>query len=366
MKNKIKKIVTATILSAVGATTIATLSGSEKLACPQHCKAISVYSGTGVSSSKIGKIIETSSPVSYNTFSSANNYNYLSQSADIETNISSIPEITGSFQIYFLSNTPSVMLSSNSSNYSNSMNYRQNFSNQKLNELVTKKAILMVYLNELNQNNVNLSNEDKIQLGEYVKTLKNRSSRTATPYYNQSIDSKINTIDAMINIFESRLASTSSFTQSKLTSLVQTNNNANYEIDANSSNSEIANSILSALNLSQTQTSTEQNNPTTNSQTMSRLNQTRTQEQNRINNSNPNTNLNNQNNPQTTSTENNSRFISRRNNMNNINNTNNINENRIARADRSTNQIRTEDTSISNSLTNNQTTRVPYTDNFHV
>lgn len=362
MKNKIKKIVTATILSAVGATTIATLSGSEKIACPQNCKAISTYSGTGVSNSKIGKIVETSSPVPYNSFSSTNNYNYLSQTADVETNINSTPEITGSFQIYFLSNTPSVMLSSNNSNYSNSRNYRQNFSNRKLNELITKKAILMVYLNELNQNNVNLSSEDKIQLGEYVKTLKNNSSRTATPYYNQNIDSKISTIDAMINIFESRLASTSSFTQNKLTSLAQTNNNLNYEINTNSSNSEIINSILSALNFSQTQTpTTEQSNQTTNSQTMTRSNQIRTQEQNRINNSN--TNLNNQNNLQT---ESNSRFISRRNNMNNINNTNNINENRIARADRSTNQIRTEDTSLSNSLTNHQTTRVPYTDNFHV
>lgn len=329
MKNKIKKIITTTLVSAVSLTVVGCGSNNNKLAknidksmenfvssinsldYVETQNTSSAYAKSP-SSRNIGKIVETSATDDsrFKIKTSGNHIQFLNNNvseAEIENTIKVPSQRTDNFNLFVLSSTPFVTLSSDDNN---SLNLNVKFStNQitetsdeiesKINSLILKRSILMIYVNEIYNGNVVLSSENKLAINAYVNVIKENTSflngnrgmvknqlslasDLATSEQNENLinyyiikssealetranklDSTISAIDSIIAIIESNLTTSSSYYQTNLSgtynNLVNQTNNITpiEEISESSTNQEIAGKIACTLDFCNLNKSTQ-------------------------------------------------------------------------------------------------------------
>ena len=310
MKGKIKKILTTTLLSAVSVTAIGCGSTGNKLAknidksMAQFVSSVNNldYVETNKSTGeKLGKIVETSSNLtgSRKILTDENQIKFLNNNiseAQIENTITRPTDRQDDFKLFILSDTPFISLS-NDDEKSFTVNVKFSTDkieetsseiDQKINTLILKRSILMIYVNEIYNDNVVLSEENKTSINAYVNIIKENASflngnrgmvknqlkiasdlaekntnENLVNYYiiksNEALetrankfDSTISAIDAIINIIEQNLSTNSNFYNTKLSSSYEnflSNHKAGEktEITANSSNKEIADTIYDSL-----------------------------------------------------------------------------------------------------------------------
>ncbi len=395
MKNKIKKILTATIVSAVSFTAIGCGTNNTKLAknidnsMAEFISSINNldYVETGAKSSstndKVGKIVETSAPMfeSNKTNTSQkllanSNEKFLNESATnsyLENTITKPQERSDNFKLFVLSESPFITLTSNDNDAN--LNFNVKFSTNKIettsteieskiNTLILKRSILMIYVNEIYNNNVNLTEENKIAINAYVNVIKENTSylkgnrgmvknqlklasnlvsseqnENLVNYYiiksGEALETRVNklnstieAIDSIINIIENNLTNNSSYyktnlsnTYNNILSNLSTNKSNPSELTKDSSNVDVAKSIADSLNF------TNLNNTSINTQTnLNNINQP-----NKLPSTNNNT-INEIVPHQTTNSTNQSQNITSQNTNNSLNNTvnqqNELNENR--------------------------------------
>lgn len=381
MKSKIKKIITTTIISAVSLTAIGCGTNNNKIAkninksMDDFVSSINNLDYVETSSAKtptnksIGKIVETSAN-NNNTMQIKTNGNHIQflnnniSEAEIENTITIPSERTDNFNLFVLSSTPFVTFTSDDNE---SLNINVKFSTDqieetsdeiesKINSLIVKRSILMIYVNEIYNGNVTLSEENKLAINAYVNVIKentsflngnrgmvknqlslasdlvsSESNDNLINYYiiksgealetrANKLDSTISAIDSIINIIEANLTNTSTYYQTNLSvtynnliSNIDKNSNVN-EITENSTNAEIASKIACTLDFCSDK---QDDKSSINSEVNQQSNQI-TQESN-INNLNRNSQQ-----PQ----NNNSHLISQNQTINNrTNQTNNLNSN---------------------------------------
>lgn len=389
MKSKIKKILTSTILSAVSITAIGCSSGNTKLAknidngMAEFVSSINKLDYVDTSSSthnnnKIGKIVETSTndkfDKSFAKIKTEGNqtqfFNNQISELEIENTITRPEERDDNFKLFVLSESPYISLTSDD-NVAN-MNINIKFStdkiekvsdniSSKINKLILKRSILMIYVNELYNNNVNLTNEDKVAINAYVNVIKENASylkgnrgmvknqlnlannlvekesnENLINYYiiksgealetrSSKIDSTISAIDSIIEIIENNLTTSSPYydvnLNDKYDEIIENIDNSSVgkdiEIDENSSNIDIADSIIFSLNVNKNKCCDKNSNNIVNSKN----NSTQVNSQNSNNQTNNKTNRNNQTN-QIIQNKNNNSLTNQTNNnqMNNLNN----------------------------------------------
>lgn len=325
MKNKIKKIFTATIISAVTFTAVGCGTNNSKLAknidnsMAEFITSINNldYVETGAkattSNEKVGKIVETASMSndSFNTSSkllSNNNDQFLNKTATssyLESTITKPQERTDNFKLFVLSESPFITLTSNDNNAN--LNFSVKFSTNKIEEtsteieskintLILKRSILMIYVNEIYNGNVNLSDENKIAINAYVNVIKENTSflngnrgmvknqlKLASDLVNSEqnenlvnyyiiksgealetrvnkLNSSIEAIDSIIDIIESNLSNSSSYYQTNLSNTYKnilshlSSSSNNSDISKDSTNEDIAKSIAESLNFTNLET----------------------------------------------------------------------------------------------------------------
>ncbi len=328
MKNKIKKILTTTIISAVSATAIGCSSGNSKLAknidngMSEFVSSINNLdyvetSAQAASNDKLGKIVETAA---YPT--NTNLTNYLSENisdSTIENTITRPSERTDNFKLYVLSESPYVSFTSddNSASFNMYVKFSTNKIEEtsdeidsKINSLILKRSILMIYVNEIYNGNVTITEENRTAINAYVNVIKenasflkgnrgmvknqlnlasdllnNESNENLVNYYiiksgealetrSSKIDSTLSAITSIIGILENNLTSNSPYYNSKLSSSYESllnNTNTSTSQTISSENKQLADNIAESLNLkletNNTSTqSTQDSNNTTNSQ----------------------------------------------------------------------------------------------------
>ena len=417
MKNKIKKILTTSLISAVTLTTISATGNSQiarqKLA---ETKAFTnqnsivnetkndVFS-TNQSRHQVGKIVETStiSNDNLNTYTRSNGANYLADKPDtIEDNL--ISNSNNQTSLFVLSETPFITFSSddnssrfnmfikftrgenlkpadttNANNQTNTnISTETNTTQNTSNELNYKRAILSIYTSELYNGNINLSEEVKTelenQLNNSTDTLTNINSvisilennlSSSSPYYGKNLNNlSLQTISSSSSSaykdVADKIVKTFSLHNQQL-SITNTQNNSS----SNTTQSTTQN-IQPIQNSNQTQTinQTENTNPTNNS----------TISQNRNFQRYPATNqngyLNNQNNLNSTTrrfgqnnTQNQSTTTQSSQTENNFNNyQNNSRQTRTMRADRTKNIDYISSSPKFNNSNRPRASRTPYTD----
>ncbi len=395
MKNKIKKILTATIVSAVSFTAIGCGTNNTKLAknidnsMAEFISSINNldYVETGAKSSstndKVGKIVETSAPMfeSNKTNTSQkllanSNEKFLNESATnsyLENTITKPQERSDNFKLFVLSESPFITLTSNDNDANLNLNVKFSTNKiettsteieSKINTLILKRSILMIYVNEIYNNNVNLTEENKIAINAYVNVIKENTSylkgnrgmvknqlklasnlvsseqnENLVNYYiiksGEALETRVNklnstieAIDSIINIIENNLTNNSSYyktnlsnTYNNILSNLSTNKSNPSELTKDSSNVDVAKSIADSLNF------TNLNNTSINTQTnLNNINQP-----NKLPSTNNNT-INEIVPHQTTNSTNQSQNITSQNTNNSLNNTvnqqNELNENR--------------------------------------
>lgn len=320
MKKNIKKLITATICSAVSLTAIGCSTTNAKLAknidnsMADFVSSINsldyvatAKAATPTQNKNYGKIVETAAGTTDNKISlSAKNSNIelinnKINELEIENTITRPDERTNDFKLFVLSDSPFVALTSEDNNFA--LNVALKFStdkieetsdeiDQKINTLILKRSILMIYVNEIYNNNVNFSADDKVAINAYVNVIKENTSYlngnrgmvknqlglasdlvskdsngNLVNYYiiksgealetrASKIDSAISAIDSIIKIIESSLTDTSSYFNSNLSgtyndllSSFDKVTSAPTEITQNSTNQEIASSISNSLGL---------------------------------------------------------------------------------------------------------------------
>lgn len=314
MKNKIKKIITTTIISAVSLTTIGCGTNNSKLAknidksmenfvsSINNLDYVETSSAKTPTNGKIGKIVETSNleNSTQKINSTGNHIQFLNNAiseAEIENTITIPSERTDNFNLFVLSNTPYVTFTSDDNNSLNinvkfSTNQIEEISDEienKINSLIVKRSILMIYVNEIYNGNVTITNENKLAINAYVNVIKENTSflngnrgmvknqlslasdlmtsetnDNLINYYiikssealetrASKLDSTISAIDSIIKIIEDNLTSSSTYYQTNLSGTYDNlisnikNSNSESEITENSTNQEIANRIACTL-----------------------------------------------------------------------------------------------------------------------
>ena len=325
MNKKIKKIVTTSVISALTITAVGCGSASTKLAknidksMADFVSSINkldyVDAGTSnqTTSENLGKIVETSN-LNTNTQNQTreiktigNQIHFLNNNiseAEIENTITTPSEQHNKFQLYVLSDSPYITLSSGDNEVSLDLNVKfstdkiattSNEIESKINKLILKRSILMIYVNEIYNGNVTLSNENKLAINAYVNVIKENTSflngnrgmvknqlnlasdllqseenDNLVNYYiiksgealetrANKIDSTISAIDSIINIIESNLNINSNYYNTNL-NLSYTNlfnNSTPSTITEQSTNQEIASTIANTLGI-KTNSSTSQ------------------------------------------------------------------------------------------------------------
>lgn len=342
MKKNIKKILTATAISAISITTIGCSSNNNKLAKNidnSMAKFVSSVNNldyvettakaTSKPNSKFGKIVETaagtqSEDASKNKLKVLNAKNdsiqFINNKIDeleIENTITRPNERTDNFKLYILSESPYVTFSSDdNSTFSMSIKFSTDKIEEtsseiesKINTLILKRSILMIYVNEIYNGNVNFTEDNKVAINAYVNVIKENTSflngnrgmvknqlglatdlvsketnENLVNYYiiksgealetrANKLDSSISAIDSIIKIIETSLTETSSFYNSNISStydkLISSfdNNYEAKEITKDSNNKDIADSITNSLKFGcceSNNTTNITNEPTTN------------------------------------------------------------------------------------------------------
>ena len=261
MKNNFKKILSTTLLSLTAATTLGcslTNSGlAKKINNGVNDFVSSInnldYVDANKKDSSLGKIVSAANETKY----LANNTSI----ANIENTITRPTERTDNFKLYVLSESPYITFTSDQDNNNFSLSVQfstekigstSNEINEKINKLILKRAILMVYVNEIYSGNVNLTEENRTAINAYVNVIKenasflngnrgmvknqlglandlieNKSNGELANYYliksgealeirSNKIDSTISAIDSITKILEQNLTSSSCYYQNNL------------------------------------------------------------------------------------------------------------------------------------------------------
>ncbi len=323
MKKNIKKILTATVVSAISFSVIGCSSSNTKVAknidksmsdfvlSINNLDYVETAKATSATPSKYGKIVETAAELNNEEKPQENkikiintkngNVHFLNNKIDeveIENTITRPEERTDNFKLFVLSESPFISLTSNDN--SASLNMSIKFSTDrieetsseietKINTLILKRSILMIYVNEVYNGNVNFTEENKVAINAYVNVIKENTSylngnrgmvknqlglasdlvssdsnENLVNYYiiksgealetrASKLDSAISAIDSIIKIIESNLTSTSKYYQSDLSAtydnIISNLGKTSYsEITKDSTNKEIAESIANSLN----------------------------------------------------------------------------------------------------------------------
>lgn len=394
MKEKFKKIMVTTLVSMTAGTAIGCANTDSKIAkkinngVNEFVSSINKldYVDTSNSSSNLGKIVSAANNTSY--------FNKLAKNTNIENTITSPSERTDNFKLFVLSDTPYISLTSSDNGINLSMQFStekiENTSDdisEKINKLILKRAILMVYVNEIYSGNVELSDENRTAINAYVNVIKenasflngnrgmvknqlgiasnlieNETNSDIINYYiiksgealeirSNKIDSTISAIESIISILEQNLKPSSCYYQNNLTTKYD-NMLANISTENSSDeNVKLAKDIAESINLIESTSSTNQENSTSD---------TSVNNQTTLNNQNTNTlqrnttrNLNNQ------ISNNTNKNI--QNNLNRINLNENKTSNEIATLDEKTqnNPINSENPQNSSNLNENLNNLTP-------
>lgn len=328
MNKKLKKIMATTLLSMTATTAIGCATNNSKIAqkinsgVNDFVSSINKldYVDTNKTNSNLGKIV-----------SAANETNFLSKVAsttNIENTITRPTERTDNFKLYVLSDLPYVSLTSNDNTISFSMQFStekiENTSddiNEKINKLILKRSILMVYVNEIYNGNVTLTDENKTAINAYVNVIKEnasflngnrgmvknqlgiasdlankKSNDDIINYYiiksgealeirSNKIDSTISAMNSIISILEQNLTSNSCYYQNGLNNAYDNMlSNLQNSTGTSNENTKLAKEIAESINLI---------SPSTNTNKPVVINNTNTTNNENLNNKST---LNNQNN----------------------------------------------------------------------
>ncbi len=297
MKNKFKKILTSSIISAVSITAIGCSTTTNKLAknidksMAEFVTSINKldYVDTSSPDNKLGKIVETTAKTDTAYFTNT------LDNLNVENTITRPSERTDNFKLFVLSSKPFITLTSDDN--ANSLEFSMSFSTEKIentsdeictkiNTLILKRSILMIYVNEIYNGNVTLSEENKVAINAYVNVIKENTSflngnrgmvknqlslandlvssdnnGNLINYYiiksgealetrSNKIDSSISAIDSIINILETNLSPSSAYYDSKLSStyenLINNINSSNTNASTDE-NKELAKKIADSL-----------------------------------------------------------------------------------------------------------------------
>ena len=328
---KFKKILAGTLVSMVSVTAIGCASNTNKLAknidksmadFVSSINNLDYVDTTKSSSEKIGKIVETNAiiPFNNNNFekkdkkraitSTGNTISFLNNNiseVEIENTITRPSDRSGDFDLFVLSDIPFVTMTSDdsSADFSICVKFSTNKIEQasteidtKINTLILKRSILMIYVNEIYNNKVNLTDESKVAINAYVNVLKENTSflngnrgmvknqlglasdlakseknNDLVNYYIiksgealenrvSKLDTSISAIDSIIQIIENNLAPSSTYYSNKLSSTyndiinnINASEKSDNDINASSTNKEIADKISSSLNFTKEQIS---------------------------------------------------------------------------------------------------------------
>lgn len=393
MKKNIKKIMATTLLTASAVSCLGCGTTNTKIAqkinngVNEFVSSINKldYVDTKKTNSNLGKIVSAVSDTQFlNNVTSTNN---------IENTITKPSERSDSFKLYTLSATPYISLTSDDNNINLSIQFStskietaSDNIDEKINQLILKRAILMVYVNEIYNGNVTLTDENRKAINAYVNVIKEnasflngnrgmvknqldmasnlintQSNDEIVNYYiiksgealeirSNKIDSTISSIDSIISILENNLSPSSCYYQNNLTtSYEQMLNNLKNE-NLTSENSKLAKEIAESINLLDTSSPSQNIQEVQNNQ-----NSLETQNNTRINkntqNSTTNTITQKSINGDTINSQvNNTQSINRRTVRQTENNVNSMQENQIQTLEETK-----HDTTINETTNNNQT-----------
>lgn len=224
-------------------------------------------------------------------------------SSSIENSISSQSPNEFGFRLYILSNMPFTNITTEDSTLNNT-NQATQTPNEQMNELNLKRSVLMIYVNEIQNGNVNLTQENKDEINRQIEIInqnnvfKNSESTTYnlprnSQNQNENISSTISAVDSILNIIETNLTSSSKYYQTNLSqnygSFVSNTNESNMCDD----NCLIAQNIAKSLNMKISQ---NDKNITNQNNNISTLDENYTNNQNTQNRSNISANQLNNNN----------------------------------------------------------------------
>lgn len=293
MNKTFKKILTTTLIGVSTAGAIGCATPNSKIAekinkgVNDFVSSINKldYVDTNNNNSNLGKIVSAAEE--------ANFFTKVAKSNNIENTITKPTERSDNFKLYVLADSPFISLTSDDNSISLSMQFStekiENTSdniNEKINKLILKRAILMVYVNEIYNGNVTLSEENRTAINAYVNVIKenasflngnrgmvknqlgmasdlinNQSNDNIVNYYiiksgealeirSNKIDSTISAIDSITNILEQNLTSSSKYYQNSLTDAYNNMiSNMNSSITDENEDKKIAKSIAESINL---------------------------------------------------------------------------------------------------------------------
>ena len=286
MKNKIKKILGTTVISAI---TLTSIGGSlnAKLTPQNSCS--KALESTSQQTERYGKLVETMSEQN-NSYIAGRSNNYLNNTVSSDTIENEISNMNNTgVKLFILSEAPFMSFSSdeNSAHFNMIVKFTgssqtpettsSNLQTSDSNEISLKKSILSVYTNELLNGNISLSEDDKTNIN------------------NQLSNTSDSSIDSIIEVLERNLTSSSSFYQSKLTSVYE--NLSNNSSNSSNEHYELAQKIISTYNLKSSNNSAisnstnQTNNNDSNQNQSTETNTTNSSEQNeRVRNLNINQN----------------------------------------------------------------------------
>lgn len=383
MKKNFKKILTAALITTASATMIGCTSANNKLAknidkgMAEFVSSINNLDYVDTSSEKLGKIVETAAIT--NTLDDS----YLTKTLEelgADNEITLPNSRSDNFNLFVLTDKPFITLTSSDDNLN--LNMQLTFStnkiedaseeiNTKINNLILKRSILLIYVNEIYNNRVNLSEENRVAINAYVNVIKenasylsgnrgmvknqltlandlknSKSNDNLVNYYMiksgealetraSKIDATISAIDSITKIIENNLDQSSVYYNSSLSNIYQDiiDNIQNKNSEVSTENLELAQNICKSLDICQDYNETEiQNNlsnQTNNNQITTLSNKTKNITNKTINNTNstPQSNTNTINNRKFNQT-NSQRQNSNLNKNQNINrNSNNLSKN---------------------------------------
>lgn len=335
MNKKLKRILTASLVTTLPIAAIGCSTTNSKLAknidksMAEFVTSINKldYVDTSAPDNKLGKIVETTAKT--DTAYLTNTLNNL----NVENTITRPSERTDNFKLFVLSSKPFVTLTSDDASSISTLEFSMQFSTDKIEEtsdeicskintLILKRSILMIYVNEIYNGNVTLSEENKTAINAYVNVIKenasflngnrgmvknqlslandlvsSESNSNLINYYiiksgealetrSNKIDSSISAIDSIINILETNLSPSSSYYQSKLSTTYENliKNISDKSDNETNENKELAKKIADSLGICLSDTSENETN-----------NNTQTNNENKDTTDNVNNNQNSQN-----------------------------------------------------------------------
>lgn len=311
MKNKIKKILTTALLSVTATSAIGCANTNTKIAkkinngVEDFVSSINkldyVETNNTNTSSNIGKIVSA--------VAEENLYSKMTTNTNIENTITRPTERSDNFKLYVLSTSPYITLTSDDNNLNFSMQVStekiettSDDINNKINQLILKRAILMIYVNEIYSGNVSLSEENRKSINAYVNIIKENASflngnrgmvknqlgmasnllnkeseDNIVNYYiiksgealeirSNKIESSISAIDSIISILEQNLTPNSCYYHNNLTTSYQNMVTKIEKQELNSDDEILAKNIAESINMikpSNNTTNTEVNSRTT-------------------------------------------------------------------------------------------------------